>query len=290
MDMKRKRIFKFLPLLLLMAGALFVASCSDDDVEIVDIPSAPIPFKEIGSASDYPGTVHYDTAHKQWMIRCSSKDYSDSLTFDIKGEFDDTYKVENLPIEFSGSIIKDTQVDRKQLPTGHLIVSLNKVKMPSSNENGSLFISLGEQPQGTETLSDLSYFNDPSQHDVKGRLTVNFDFFYSSIWFTHRWFKTYVEPQTPKLKPVNVRMEREGDDTLVLRLEENQRTPYDNQVTCIFSVHVVNAVRDSYYIRYNPHKVMEHDADGTEHEREICDFEGRVRRGQEFTIDLIQSY
>ena len=90
---------------------------------------------------------------------------------------------------------------------------------------------------------------------------MNFDFFYSSIWFTHRWFKTYVEPQTPKLKPVNVRMEREGDDTLVLRLEENQRTPYDNQVTC-----------------------------GTEHEREICDFEGRVRRGQEFTIDLIQSY
>jgi hypothetical protein len=31
MDMKRKRIFKFLSLLLLMAGALFVASCSDDD-------------------------------------------------------------------------------------------------------------------------------------------------------------------------------------------------------------------------------------------------------------------
>ena len=29
--MERKRIFKFLPLLLLMAGALFVASCSDDD-------------------------------------------------------------------------------------------------------------------------------------------------------------------------------------------------------------------------------------------------------------------
>ena len=32
MDMKRKRIFKFLPLLLL-AGAMFVASCSSDDVE-----------------------------------------------------------------------------------------------------------------------------------------------------------------------------------------------------------------------------------------------------------------
>ena len=29
--MKRKRIFKFLPLLLLMAGAMFVASCSSDD-------------------------------------------------------------------------------------------------------------------------------------------------------------------------------------------------------------------------------------------------------------------
>ena len=115
------------------------------------------------------------------MIRCASKDYSDSLTFDINGVFDDTYKVENLPIEFSGSIIKDTQVDRKQLPTGHLIVSLNKVKMQSSNENGSLAISLGEQPQGTETLSDLSYFNDPSQHDVKGRLTVNFDFFRISV-------------------------------------------------------------------------------------------------------------
>ena len=31
MDMKRKRIFKFLPLLLLVAGAVFVASCSSDD-------------------------------------------------------------------------------------------------------------------------------------------------------------------------------------------------------------------------------------------------------------------
>ena len=33
MDMKRKRIFKFLPLLLLVAGAVFVASCSSDDEE-----------------------------------------------------------------------------------------------------------------------------------------------------------------------------------------------------------------------------------------------------------------
>ncbi len=31
MDMKRKRFFKFLPLLLLVAGAMFVASCSSDD-------------------------------------------------------------------------------------------------------------------------------------------------------------------------------------------------------------------------------------------------------------------
>ena len=34
MDMKRKRIFKFLPLLLIVAGALFVASCSSDDDEV----------------------------------------------------------------------------------------------------------------------------------------------------------------------------------------------------------------------------------------------------------------
>ena len=34
MDMERKRIFKFLPLLLFAAGALFVASCSSDDDEV----------------------------------------------------------------------------------------------------------------------------------------------------------------------------------------------------------------------------------------------------------------
>ena len=34
MNMKRKRIFKFLPLLLFAAGAMFVASCSSDDDEV----------------------------------------------------------------------------------------------------------------------------------------------------------------------------------------------------------------------------------------------------------------
>ena len=32
--MKIKRIFKFLPLLLLVAGATFVASCSSDDEDV----------------------------------------------------------------------------------------------------------------------------------------------------------------------------------------------------------------------------------------------------------------
>ena len=35
MVMKRKRIFKFLPLLLFAAGAMFVASCSSDDEEVI---------------------------------------------------------------------------------------------------------------------------------------------------------------------------------------------------------------------------------------------------------------
>ena len=48
--MKRKRIFKFLPLLLLVAGAMFVASCSSDDEDEVFVDSALKPLLEpIGS-------------------------------------------------------------------------------------------------------------------------------------------------------------------------------------------------------------------------------------------------
>jgi hypothetical protein len=58
MDMKRKRIFKFLPLLLLVAGAMFVASCSSDDEDEVFVDSA---LKPLLGYWQYTGTTYDST-------------------------------------------------------------------------------------------------------------------------------------------------------------------------------------------------------------------------------------
>ena len=59
MDMKRKRIFKFLPLLLLMAGALFVARCSDDDDSV----------NTLTVASDYGYMNYMGGSPKAYLVK-----------------------------------------------------------------------------------------------------------------------------------------------------------------------------------------------------------------------------
>ena len=63
MDMKRKKIFKFLPLLLLMAGAMFVASCSDDDDSV----------NTLTVASDYGYMNYMGGSPKAYLVKEDSR-------------------------------------------------------------------------------------------------------------------------------------------------------------------------------------------------------------------------
>ena len=81
-------------------------------------------------------------------------------------------------------------------------------------------------------------------------------------------------------------MDTEPDGTIVFRLDtDGKYTPEcEKRADIVFKM--LNAKKESYHVKVNPHTVTVRDADGTEHEETVCDFDGELKIGSSLTVSL----
>ena len=83
-------------------------------------------------------------------------------------------------------------------------------------------------------------------------------------------------------------MDTEPDGTIVFRIDtDGKYSPEcENRADIVFRM--INAQKESYHIKVNPHTVTVTDADGTEHEETVCDFDGELKKGSEISVPLAE--
>ena len=83
-------------------------------------------------------------------------------------------------------------------------------------------------------------------------------------------------------------MDTEPDGTIVFRIDtDGKYSPEcENRADIVFRM--INAQKESYHIKVNPHTVTVKDAEGTEHEETVCDFDGELKKGSEISVPLAE--
>lgn len=81
-------------------------------------------------------------------------------------------------------------------------------------------------------------------------------------------------------------MDTEADGTLVFRFDTNGRYSPDCGTYSQILFNMINAQKEEYRVKVNPHKVLIKNADGTEDETIVYDYEGVLKKGDRETILL----
>lgn len=158
----------------------------------------------------------------------------------------------------------------------HSIVEIDRRTLRQAYEEGFDFSeSLGET-----SIYPSEYRPDLMPYD-KPRLELSY------TGELHQLYGRYWYYRMPcNYQKFDVVMDIESDGTLVFRLDTDGQysADCDNRAQVTFSM--INAQKDSYRIKVNPHTVTVVGEDGQMHEQTICDYEGELKKDEHISIPL----
>ena len=104
---------------------------------------------------------------------------------------------------------------------------------------------------------------------------------------THTIFGVYWYFQMPRnYTKFDMVMDTDVDGTLVFKISTDgiYSSSYESYSQIIFNM--INAQKEEYHVKVNPHKVFIIDSDGIEHENTVCDYEGIIKKDEHACIIL----
>lgn len=158
----------------------------------------------------------------------------------------------------------------------HHVVEIDRRTLLQANEEGFTY---------TETLGETSIFQskyNPEQMPYdKPRLELSYNEGFHQL-YGHYWY--YRIPCS--YQNFDVMMDTEEDGTIVFRLVTDGQYSADCDNRAQVNFCMINAQKDSYRIKVNPHTVTIAGEDSQTQEQTVCDFEGELKKGEHVSIPM----